>query len=292
MNRIIVYKGGGAKGLLQASCVAELAAQGIDFNTPDLNIGTSVGSINAAIYSCGMKPDKLLAEYPAILDRIFDTPWYITFPKYQRSNFVSVWNKYFNPAMILKDVGTKLIVTSVDRRQDKPHFFKSWEDKDGKLGVTTALCRSFAAPYFFGQMNDPTEQKVWIDGGCGIDNLPLEYAYIEAVLQGWISKPTTIIAIGTGYANNEEPYEEVSKEGVFNQLKDYLNLPNGGMARVMSSWSQIDRIVKLCEKHKNLKFLYYDIKIPKDADGMDKLKYKSQYITWGKEMAKKPLIEI
>jgi hypothetical protein len=291
MKTIIVYKGGGAKGLIQVSCAAELAKQGIDFNNPDLHVGTSVGSINAAAFACGMTPENLAAEYPAMLDIIFKGRLFPLFPKYDRKNFITVWNKFFQPRM-LKDVNSKLIITSVDRRADMPHFFKSWEDKDGQLPLTTALCRSFAAPYYFGQMNDPDEKKVWIDGGCGIDNLPLEYAFIEADLQGWLSKPVTIIALGTGYTETQRPYEEVAKEGIFEQLKDFINLPNGGMARVMSSWAQLDRIKKLCEKHKNLKFLYYDIKIPEAADGMDKLKYKSEYIAWGKEMAKKPLIEV
>lgn len=291
MKTIIVYKGGGAKGLIQVSCAAELAKQDIDFNNPDLQVGTSVGSINAAAFSCGMKPEKLLAEYPAMLDVIFKGRLFPIFPKYDRNNFLTAWHKYFEPRF-LRDVNTKLMITSVDRRTDMPHFFKSWEDKDGQILLTTALSRSFAAPYFFGQLNDPIDQKIWIDGGCGIDNLPLEYAFIEADLLGWLSKPLTIIALGTGYTDNIKSYKELASEGLVQQLKDFLNLPNGGMARVMSSWTQIDRIQKLCERHKNISFLYYDIKIPEALEGMDKLKYKSEYIALGKEMAKKPLIEI
>jgi len=291
MKTIIVYKGGGAKGLIQASCIAELSTRGFNFNTPNLHIGTSVGAINAAALACGIKPDMLFKFYPDMLKAIFSSPLYPLFPKYKREKFIKEWRAIINPSIKLKSVLTRLIITSVDRRTDKPHFFKSWEAKDGELKLTDVICRSFAAPYYFGQINDPVEQKIWVDGGCGIDNLPLEYAYIEADLQDWLNEPLTFLCIGTGYSETIKPYKELAKEGVMKQLKDFFNLSNGGMARVMSSWAQIDRVLKQIDKRKNVKFLYYDIQIPKAADGMDKIKFIDQYIQWGKQMAQKPLIE-
>lgn len=293
MKHIVVYKGGGAKGLIQASCMAELSANGIvDFSNQDLHVGASVGAINAAAICCGMPPDRLLKQYPNMLDMIFDRSWLPTLPKYDRDNFLKAWTTFFEKTKRMSEVRSKLIITSVDRCTQKPHFFKSWENKDGKEYLINVICRSFAAPYYFGQINDPVNQKVWIDGGCGIDNLPLEYAYVEAILQGWLSEPITIVALGTGYTKLEKPYKEVANDKTLSQIGDFLNLPNGGLARSMSSWAQIDRLVKLCSVFKNIRFLYYDIAVAKEADGMDKLKYKSEYIAWGKQMARKPLIEV
>lgn len=292
MRTILVLKGGGAKGMIQVSCMAELEKQGMNLVDTDLKVCTSVGSIDGSALALGMKAQDLEKVYPETLGVVFDKPWYPTFPKYKRSNFDKAWSKFFDMNKLMSDVSNKLIITSVDRVEDTPHFFKSWEEEDGKLNLSTAIKRSFAAPYFFGQMNDPEAKKVWIDGGCGIDNLPLEYAYFEADLQGWLLRPLQIICIGTGYSKRGMSYEEASKERTIPQVLDFLNLPNGGMAREMSSWEQINRIARLAKKHQTIKFLYYDIQIPADADGMDKLKYKDQYIAWGKEMAKKPLIEI
>jgi len=292
MKTILVLKGGGAKGMIQVSCMAELEKQGMDLKGTDLKVCTSVGSIDGSALALGMSAQDLEKVYPKMLDVVFDKPWYPTFPKYKRSNFDKAWSNFFDLNRSMKDVDNKLIITSVDRVEDKPHFFKSWEEDDGQLNLATAIKRSFAAPYFFGQMNDPENQRVWVDGGCGIDNLPLEYAYFEADLQGWLSRPLQIICIGTGFSKRGTPYKEASKEKTVKQLLDFINPPEGGMAREMSSWEQLDRIARIAKKHKTIKFLYYDIQIPEDADGMDKLKYKEKYIAWGKEMAKKPLIEI
>jgi len=291
MKKILVLKGGGAKGMIQVSCMAELEKQGFNLVNTNLKVGTSVGSIDSSALALGMKAEELIDCYPEMLKMVFNTPWYPTFPKYKRSNFDKAWGKFFNLYIKMKDVKNKLIITSVDRCTSKPHFFKSWEDKDGELTLTSVIKRSFAAPYYFGQINDPEEQKVWVDGGCGIDSLPLEYAYFEADLQGWLSYPIEFICIGTGFSRRGTPYKEASKENTIRQVLDFFNLPNGGMAREMSSWEQIDRIARLAKKHKTIKFLYYDIQIPEDADGMDKLKYLDKYIIWGREMSKKPLIE-
>jgi hypothetical protein len=292
-KRIAIFSGGGAKGLIQASCFAELQRLKMkDFNTGyDLIVGSSVGSINGAVFALNiMDPQTLLKTYPDMLDQIFKRKLF-RIPKYDRDNFVEGWKKIVDPSLLLKDCKTKLSVSSVERCSDTNHFFKSWEEKDGMVTVVDALMRSFAAPFFFGQIVDYVDRKVWYDGGCGSYNIPIDFGYTEAKLLGWLGKyEVHIDAYGTGFSSSEISFQEAAGEKFLKQLLSFMVPAEGGMARVQSRMDQVRRMAKISSCDPTIHFEYYDIEIPKELDQMDDLKHKKEYIEYGKKMAQKPLV--
>ena len=51
---------------------------------------------------------------------------------------------------LLNQFKTKFMCTSVSMVDEQTHYFKSWEDEDGKLPALDAVARSFAAAYYLG----------------------------------------------------------------------------------------------------------------------------------------------
>jgi len=283
-RRVLVLKGGGVKGYLQACCLAELESEGLDISGMDLKVGTSVGAINAAYLSCGKRAVDLSKMYPGMVSRIFKRGWFPRFPLYDRVHFAKVWGELIG-AKKLGDVLGRLMITSVDRVEDVPHFFKSWESKDSGLDLSEVIQRSFAAPYYFGQLVDRVAGKVWLDGGVGIDNLPLEYALVEILLLGWLEDEVEIYSFGTGYVRKEVDFEKVSRGGVVGQVMDFIKPGSGGLAREMSSQEQVRRVRKVSNELGQVKYYHYDIAIPAEIDGMDKVKCLDAYREYGKLMA-------
>ncbi len=292
-KNVLVLSGGGAKGLIQASALYHVSFKKTIEEQFDLIIGSSVGAINGTILARGhVSTNELYSMYPGMLDAIFSRPWYPTVPKYSRKNFQKCWGIMHPTDFPFGDVKTKMVVTSVDRCQDKMHYFKSWEDKDGAEMASDVVMRSFAAPYFFGQLSDPTNQCVWFDGGCGSYNLPAIDAFIETELLGWHDEDTTFWLFGTGFVNDAVSYDKASKGNIFDQVGDFINPTAGGMARAMSRIDQISFMAKMCSVRNNLHLKYFDIEIPPKLDGMDIINKKAEYKEFGKKMAEKPLIEI
>ncbi len=296
MKRIAVLSGGGAKSLIQVSCLAALQSAGKKdyINGYDLFVGSSAGAINSAMLALRvLTPQELLLNYPSMLDKIFKKEFFHFVPIYQRSNFQLCWSNLTPITTKFGECKTKCVISSVDACEDTTHFFKSWEPEDGQRLAMGVVEKSFAAPLYFGQINDYTEQKVWYDGGCGYYNLPIDYAYTEAQLLGWVGSEEVIIeAYGTGYSDELVPFSRASKNNFFEQLWQFMVPGDGGMARSQSRLDQVRKMTKIASTLKNIHFEYYDIKIPKKLDQMDDTKHKIEYAEFGKQMAEKPLISI
>jgi len=288
---IYVFSGGGAKGMYQITVLKELYLKG-NYKRPNLIIGSSVGGINgAAMGSEEITPLELWEQYPRLAKKIFDRERLFP-PIYSRNNFLSAWKSLVRMPSF-GDLKIKTIISSVDFVEKKQHYFKSWIDKN--IPLTEVIMRGFAAPYYFGRMNDPANNRVWGDGGMGHDNLPITEAIMESIAQGWLTDPKeeiNFIVIGTGFPDLTEPYEKVADDRTFNQLIDYMMPKEGGFARVLSRQNQIGQLVFLAKNFKHVHFKYYDTVFSKKIDKMDNIKALDTYIDFGTESAKKPLIEM
>ena len=292
-KKIAILSGGGAKGLIQVSCMAALQETGKkDFTAYDLIVGSSAGAINGTLLALqAMTPQRLLAIYPEMLGEIFKKKFFHFVPVYDRINFQKCWSKYVPLVTKFRDCKSHMIITSVDVCTDITNFFKSWEQQDGDRPVMDVVERSFAAPFYFGQIADLKDQKVWYDGGCGYYNIPIDYGYTEAQIQNWIGNyDIQIDAYGTGFSDTSTSYDKASKQGFLSQLYNFMFPGEGGMARVQSRLDQVRKMTKIASSVIGVKFDYYDIEIPKKLDQMDDLKHQAEYIEFGKQMAKAPLI--
>jgi len=301
-SKLLALSGGGAMGESQAQVLYKLE---LEANKPlwqnyKLIAGSSVGAIHAAIIGSGrMSMERLSIIEEEMLTKIFSHKR--MFPNFYKTDvFIDIWNSIIGSDLKFGDMKTRVMISSVEKCTNRTVFFKSWEEKDANLKLIDVVMRSFAAPLFFGQINVPSEQRVYTDGGCGASNLPLEAVRFEAELEGWYLPPgfyeqgrkIFIDAVGALFIDDTTSYKDAANDRPIRQVFDFIAPSEGGMARIQSRTDQIRKIQKLATVNKNVSFRYWDYCIPEKFDGMDKIKYLHFYKDCGKTASKKPLIEI
>lgn len=301
-KKVLCLSGGGAKGYAQIQVLKALEKE---YGKPlcevyDLIAGTSVGAINAALISTGkFTMEELEKIYPSVLKRVFTKKWYrLKTPKYQRKYFKSEWSKLIGSSFKMGDAKTKLMLTSVDLVDDVNHFFKSWHTKTAEEKMVDVVCRSFAAPLYFGHIVDKLRKCVWSDGGVGNANLPLNEVKTQVESFQWYDLPgkgenqIQIDAVGCLYHDPHHKFKDVSKDRWLKQVLDFMNPASGGLARAQSREDQVRMMDYLSRHNPNIIFRFWDKEIPKKYDKLDGVKYLPQYKKYGIEMAKKSLIDL
>ena len=294
MRRVLVLAGGGVRGAMQLDPLIELERLHKQklCEAFDLMVGTSVGAITAGILATG----KLNAyNYKKIflktLPKIFKRSWWsfipMVGPKYKRKAFYKMCDEIVGKDAPMGIVcRTKFLCTSVDFCDALTHYFKSWEGKDGLLKLKDVIARSFAAPYYFGSLVDKNAKQVWLDGGVGVSNCPLDIAYVESIIQKWSNEVVEFTIIGTGTVNNKIAFKKASDIGtIFQVLKGYLKPGSGGIARVQATSNKINRKEAIAKVNKNIKIKYYNCVIGDKYDALDKTKYTKYYLKKGKSIA-------
>lgn len=290
MKRILCLDGGGAKGIIPATVLAAIEAKlGKKIcETFDMIVGSSVGCIIGGILAIdAMTAEKLQKETIAALPQIFKKRFRIPLlqPKYSREVFDDLLQKYIGFGTSMSYCENMFMCTSVNMVDGKTHFFKSWEEKDGKLPLAIAITRSYAAPLFFGGLVDKEEQSVWLDGGTGADNCPLGKVDIEIIRQGWQNEDIHILSIGCGWSTWGVPFKKAKRSKNGRQVLFYSNPAEGGLAREQVTQEKVFHAYEESLVHGNRSFQRLDVRMPKKENGMDKVKYLSQYELYGQEMA-------
>ena len=297
-HKVLCLAGGGTHGLTQMVALAKKEKEVGDLTKYyDLMIGTSVGAMNASVLATGkITANDLLKIYPDWIKVIFKKNWNpFAFPKYDRKNFMDLFTRKFGTPK-MNDCKTNLIITSVDLCEDRNHYFKSWEKEDGEEQLLDVMLRSFAAPIFFGAIVDEKTKKVWSDGGTGNNNIPVEDAFTQAILNGWfINCDTDCVEIdvyGTGFVNGAKSFDEVEKYRWLRQTLDFMDPLNGGLARAQSRVDQIERMKIIATAlSPRVKFNYWDVEIDNKYNGIDNMDF-DQLLKYGETMAQKPIIAI
>lgn len=296
MKKILCLSGGGVRGVAQLQVLKELEKKvGPLHEEYDLIIGTSVGAINAAIIASGdITMADLDTKYNAMIKKVFTKRRFWKKPKYDRNYFVSEWGKIIDKDFKFGDAKTRLMVTTVDLVTDTNLFYKSWHEDDASEKMTEMVCRSFAAPMYFGQMVDHKNQRVYVDGGCGNANMPLNEAKLQAESFGWYAngEEVEIHAIGTLFAIPELSFKQVAKGRWIKQLLEFMQPAEGGLARVQSGLDQIRRMRYICKHNSSIKFKYWDRAYDRKTLKLDGVKYMDGYRAQGELMAQIPLIDI
>lgn len=299
MKRVIIHSGGGVKGYLTLQTLVKIEAMnGPLYRYYDLGVASSVGAIILAILATGKLSAKQLNEiFPEMITKIFKkVPFYKTLfikPIYDRQNFIDVWNSLIGKDFKMKDCKFKLIISAVNLMTQRNHFFKSWEDKDGEENLLDVVLRSFAAPLYFGKLIDVKNNAIWLDGGVGNSNLPLDTASIEAIdLLKWHDFYLQFDAFGCGFSNNDISFKEASKFQNLKQILSYLDFNDGGLARAQSRHEQVMKMKIKAENNNYIGFDYYDIEIPTKINKLDGVKFLEDYKHYGELMFNQPLIRI
>jgi hypothetical protein len=296
IRKLLVLGGGGAMGRAQTQVLFALESKAINplWLEYDLIAGSSIGAIHAAIIGSGkMTARQLENNEDEMMTRLFGHKRLI--PNfYDTKVFIKIWEELIGKDILFGDVKTKLLISSVERTQNRTVFFKSWEERDGNEKLIDIICRSFAAPIYFGQVVDPVNKRVYADGGMGEYNLPIDEVKFEAEVNGWYDgdNKVQIDAIGALFSDISISYEDAIKQKFLRQAIAFMNPVEGGMARAQCRNDQVRKMEKLAQVKKNINFRYFDCCIPEKFEGMDKIKYLSFYRDSGNIAAKKPIIEV
>jgi hypothetical protein len=278
MKCILEIDGGGIKGVIPAEICAELEGylRKPLYQVFDLISGTSTGAILGSQLAAGVPASVCRDLYVKRGPEVFKArskwlPWNWTKEKYDRNLVLGALSDSFNlnselktRTPIMNQLKTKYMCTSVSIVDEQNHYFKSWEEKDGKIPVLDAVARSFAAAYYFGAINDPKNQQVWADGGEGLDNCTARSCLIEAIMQDWMKEGVYILSLGCGYVKAGRPYAEAAKMSLVGESAFYINL-----ARRQSVADQIFEVEQLEKKGQGVSMDRLDVEIPASWDQLD-----------------------
>lgn len=291
MIRICVIDGGGAKGLIPLVVIKKIEEKiGKPFyEIFDMFVGSSVGAIIAGMLASGrISASDFLKEMEKELPKVFH--WRLRIPlfqpKYDKKNVIDLMLRYIDDEYTMSQCKSKFMCTSVSTSDGRTHFFKSWEEKDGKIPLIEAVSRSFAAPYFFGGIVDKRNKTMWMDGGTGLSNCPLNKTFIEINRQGWEDKKLHVLSLGCGHSDFSIPYKKIKNFFNIRQILFYSSF-NNNLARKQSTEEQILMFKNHAKNNNNLTFQRLDVKISKKEDGLDKIRYIPEYRQYGESLSKK-----
>lgn len=291
MKKVMICAGGGCKGYAQVQVLKKLEEEyGPLYHYYDLICGSSVGAVNGSMVASGkITMVKLESIYPSMIKKVFERQWLPPIPKYNRKHFIEIFANEIG-MIRMADCLTKMQITSVNLCDKRNHFFKSWEPKDGQEFLVSSVCKSFAAPFYFGTLVDEPNQAVWMDGGMGVANIPIAYGLVEAFTL-WPDEDWHFDIIGCGYSNDGISFKEAKQYRVLRQVLSFLEIDDGGLAREQVRQEQVYGLKAMCDSSKTkISMRYYDIVIPKSIDKLDGVECLEQYKRVGEEMAKQPLI--
>jgi patatin-like phospholipase/acyl hydrolase len=249
--RVLSIDGGGIRGLLPATLVAEIEARA---GKPahelfDLMVGTSIGGTTVLGLTAPEREDRRKARYSAseivaffaeAAPRIFST----SVPRRLRTGDSLLHQKYPNELLdeVLEDLfGDTLMaaalaptmVTSYDTERRRPLMFKSEKAKSEagwNLLMRIVARAAVAAPTFFEPVRLETatgEQQTCIDAGLYANN-PAMCAYAEA-RKRVPPEEVFMVSIGTGAPTRPLPYEEVRTWGLAHWGRLFLDLTFDGI---------------------------------------------------------------
>ena len=174
--------GGGIKGYIEA-CIMEqivLKSGKMVHEWADVIAGTSVGSINASLYSLGVHPAQVKAFYETYRHQIFveslEQELELKFcPKYRAEPFEESLQKAFGDKK-MSDALIPLLIVAYDATVRDSAFFKSYDDGSGDILIRDACRASAAAPsYFPGKV---IGDHAYYDGGL-VSNNPSLCSYVD-----------------------------------------------------------------------------------------------------------------
>jgi len=294
--------GGGAKGIMQAvwysHIESKLKAKMVD--VVDLWVGTSVGSITSGVMASGkISADDFFTimdnELHSCFKRRFRMPFFQA--KYSKKPLRRILKNILGN-MKLGDVEKNLVITAASLVDGRNHFFKSYDEQDAEMNLVDAITYSWSAPVFFGSSVDFKNKQVWIDGGTGSMNSPIDEALVEALQLDFLAEDSKnslhLLSLGCGHKKvNNQVFKKARKDKNFSQVMTFLDPANGGLARVQLEDNKIALLTALSNRFDNFSFNRVEPILPKKLDKIDKVKFKNRYVRiateFNKDINLKPL---
>jgi uncharacterized membrane protein YeaQ/YmgE (transglycosylase-associated protein family) len=278
MKNIFVISGGGVRGIIAANALKKVKEEfGV---TPDLILGTSVGSILGAYLALGLEED-LCSMFKDAAKIIFGKKRLIP-PLYDLDKTVSFLDNEIFKNKKCSDLKVPLIISSSDLAGESTMYFNSDKEWLADKSVGYFISPSFAAPLYFKHILIENKKHVLSDGGVGYNNFAIMPAFIEAAKRGFLGKEKcNFYAFGTGVerSKKEKKYGKLLKESWLGDVLEYLNVKSGGFARQSSFNEQINAGFNMAKSmNDQISFAYYDAYVGKD--------YKLDDVSGIEEMSK------
>lgn len=209
---ILSLDGGGVRGIFSAHLLNQIQERlGINiFETFDLIVGTSTGSIVAASVAANKDLSELVACYETWAQEIFRRRRFrigLFKSKYDINKLKTSLNQFFGD-LKLGDIEKPLILNATNVSTGSVHVFKSsYQERlrngdyvrDKEVRLYQAILASCSAPTYF----DPVRiaNDLICDGSLWANN-PVLVGYVDAVRNFKIDpRSIRIFSIGTGRAN-------------------------------------------------------------------------------------------
>lgn len=273
-HRIVgVNPGGGLKGIFQSGIWAGAEDYLGDKLSKyvDLTVSSSVGSFTS--FAMGLD-----IPMTTVQNKIADDAGIYFTKNYLRRLANLIWRSgLYDYRLVLKDLvalgadvtmadlKVPTIITAGCRNDKRTHYFKSYDPKDSPRRLMDIASYAYAAPWYFGARNSPSERRTYFDSGVGTQNNPIITALHEIVLKGWHKTGTvSVLLVGTGYDDTETPYEVTSKEKLYGQLKASIRFASDQSDSMNNTVALfIDELLE------NTEFNIVNFKLPEGHDAMD-----------------------
>ncbi len=285
MKKILSIDGGGIRGIIPATILAEIEKQ---TGKPvasmfDLIAGTSTGGIIALGLT---KPDNrgkpehsaesLVRLYENEGNRIFhqsflrmiDKLGSLLDEKYPNTNIEPVLRRYFKDTWLSEAI-TNVLITAYEIERRDTFFFKSTKakhDKGRNFLMRDAARATSAAPTYFEPKKIPTadlsDYYALVDGGVFANN-PAMCAYVEAKNMFPNDDEFLVVSLGTGEMTKPIFYDNARHWGLIQWARPVLNVVLDGVNDAVDY--QLLQLLPITDKR-----LYYRFQIQLD-EGEDSL---------------------
>lgn len=285
---IISFDGGGAKGIMHSAWLTAIEKQvGVQiYNIADLLLGTSVGAISAGLMASGkISGEDYLHLMKKNIKLCFKKRLRVPIlqPKYSPNHLRGLIREVLGE-MRLGETKTKLVITAASLMDGRNHFFKSYDENDADRLLADVISYSWAAPLYFGKVDDPNHRQVWVDGGTGSMNSPIDEALTEALNLKYFCtderNKAHLLSLGCGHTfHRYVSYEDASKFNNVGQVMAFLDPSSGGMARGQIEANKIQLLSTISRRLPNFSFNRVEPIIMPEAEGLDKVEYADYYLS-------------
>lgn len=247
MKKILSIDGGGIRGIIPASVLAEIEHRtGKQVSQLfDLVAGTSTGGMlalglnipddsgqprHSALDLKNLYEEKGREIFQRTLWRKLSTVAGYLDTEYGHNFLEEILDEYLGGAELSESI-TKSLITSYDIERRKPFIFRSWEEHLTGVTMKDAGRATSAAPTYFepAVLTVGGENYTLIDGGVFLNN-PALSAYLEAARIFPDENEFLVISLGTGENTRPISYEEAKSWGkiewavpIFDVIFDGLN---------------------------------------------------------------------
>ena len=306
MKKILTIQGGGLKGIIPATVLANFEDKvgRKCCNIFDLITGTSTGAIIGGILASGVKSALDIKNLyindgkKLFTPRIPFAPFlgYLIGSKYNRKLFIDKITE-LTDNKVLGDVATEFMATTFNLCSGRTHFiystdpyekiYKLWEIISWSALSAAGYFDKISAPDFLwddfksdGTIEEDIKGGVFQDGGQGINNCTLGAVIAAAVARKWDNEKIIILSLGCGNYHKRSSFKKSSKTGVAGQVVKFFS-----EARNEASIMQIMEAKLLSNRRpENFTLVHIDCLIPEKLDILDGVRYIKDYENYGNQL--------